>query len=75
MEFSALPWTPFEIENADHPNELPPIVRTVLRPALQRRGVGGDDSWGARTLPNYRIQRPEGHLRFRFGCPGVAEVR
>ena len=75
MEFSALPWTPFEIENADHPNELPPIVRTVLRPALQRRGVGGDDSWGARTLPNYRIQRPEGHLRFRFGFQGVAEVR
>jgi beta-galactosidase len=71
MEFSALPWTPFEIENAEHPHELPPIHRTVLRPALQRRGVAGDDSWGARTLPEYRIPRDE-PLVFRFGLQGVS---
>lgn len=70
MEFSALPWTPDEIENAAHPNELPPIQRTVLRPALMRRGVGGDDSWGARTLPEYRLPAT-GTLRFRFGFTGV----
>ena len=70
MEFSALPWTPGEIENAAHPNELPPIVRTLLRPALARRGVGGDDSWGARTLPEYRLPTT-GTLRFRFGFTGV----
>lgn len=70
MEFSALPWTPFEIEDAAHPNELPPIHRTVLRPALMRRGVGGDDSWGARTLPKYRLPRT-GTLRFRFAFTGV----
>ena len=71
MEFSALPWTPFEIENALHPNELPPIHRTVLRPALMRRGVAGDDSWGARTHPEYRL--PVGqNLTFRFGFQGVS---
>jgi beta-galactosidase len=71
MEFSALPWTPYEIENAQHPNELPPIHRTVLRPALRRRGVGGDDSWGAREHPEYRI--PSGDtLVFRFGIEGIA---
>jgi beta-galactosidase len=70
MEFSALPWTPDEIEAAAHPNELPPIRRTVLRPALARRGVGGDDSWGARTLPEYRLPTT-GTLRFRFGFTGV----
>jgi beta-galactosidase len=70
MEFSALPWTPAEVESATHPNELPPIVRTVLRPALARRGVGGDDSWGARTLPEYRLPGT-GTLRFRFGFTGV----
>ena len=70
MEFSALPWTPDEIETAAHPNELPPIQRTVLRPALMRRGVGGDDSWGARTLPEYRLPTT-GTLRFRFGFTGV----
>jgi beta-galactosidase len=70
MEFSALPWTPDEIEAAAHPNELPPIHRTVLRPALMRRGVGGDDSWGARTLPEYRLPRA-GVLRFTFTFTGV----
>ena len=70
MEFSALPWSPDEVEAATHPNELPPIHRTVLRPALMRRGVGGDDSWGARTLPQYRLPTT-GTLRFRFGFTGV----
>ena len=70
MEFSALPWTPHEVEAAAHPNELPAIQRTVLRPALMRRGVGGDDSWGARTLPQYRLPTT-GTLRFRFGFMGV----
>ena len=70
MEFSALPWTPFEVENALHPIELPPIQRTVLRPALMRRGVGGDDAWGARTHPEYLL--PAGQeLVFRFAFQGI----
>ncbi|MBB1516772.1 DUF4981 domain-containing protein [Tessaracoccus sp. MC1679] len=69
MEFSALPWTPFEIENAAHPVDLPPIQKTVLRPALMRRGVGGDDSWGAMTHPEYRL--PQGELVFRFAFQGI----
>jgi beta-galactosidase len=70
MEFSALPWTPDQVEAAAHPNELPPSHRTVLRPALMRRGVAGDDSWGARTLEPYRLPAA-GTLRFRFGFMGV----
>ncbi|WP_062290284.1 glycoside hydrolase family 2 TIM barrel-domain containing protein [Demequina phytophila] len=69
MELSALPWTPFEIENALHANELPPIHRTILRPALARRGAGGDQSWGAMTHPEYRV--PAGELSFTFGFQGV----
>ncbi|GAA4903800.1 glycoside hydrolase family 2 TIM barrel-domain containing protein [Tessaracoccus lubricantis] len=70
MEFSALPWTPFEVENALHPVDLPPIQRTVLRPALMRRGVGGDDTWGAMTHPEYRL--PEGEeVEFRFSFRGL----
>ncbi len=70
MEFSALPWTPFEVENAAHPVDLPPIQRTVIRPALMRRGVGGDDSWGSMTHPEYRL--PDGkELTFRFSFQGV----
>ncbi|WP_203567924.1 glycoside hydrolase family 2 TIM barrel-domain containing protein [Aestuariimicrobium ganziense] len=69
MEFSALPWTPVEIESADHHVDLPPIQRTVLRPALMRRGVGGDQSWGAMTHPEYCL--PTGELSFMFAFQGV----
>lgn len=70
MELSALPWTPFEIENAAHHTELPPIYQTVLRPALQRRGVAGDDSWGARTHPEFRLPT-DTELTFRFAFQGL----
>lgn len=70
MEFSALPWTPTELEEAAHPHELPARHRTVLRPALMRRGVGGDDSWQARTHPEFCL--PAGQrLVFSFGFQGI----
>lgn len=47
MNFSALPWTPHEMENAEHPYELPKRYYTVVRVAEGQMGVGGDDSWGA----------------------------
>ena len=70
MEFSALPWSPFEIENAAHHVDLPPIQNTFIRPALARRGVGGDDSWGARTHPEFLIPA-DGDLVFQFSCIGL----
>jgi beta-galactosidase len=70
MEFSAMPWTPYEVENARHPNELPPVLHTVIRPAFMRRGVGGDDSWGAMTHPEYRLPVDQ-ELRFTFGFQGI----
>ena len=54
-EFSVLPWTPHEIENAAHGYELPPVNYTVLKMSARQMGVGGDDSWGARTHPEYLI--------------------
>lgn len=70
MDFSALPWTPQEVEAAAHPHELPPITKTVLRPALMRRGVGGDDSWGSRTHPEFCLPSGQG-LVFRFAFTGI----
>ena len=55
MEFSALPASPFEVENALHHTELPPRHFTWLRPALMRRGVGGDDSWTPSVLPQWLL--------------------
>lgn len=70
MEASALAWSPFEIENATHPGELPPRTRTWARAMLGRRGAGGDDSWGARTHPEFEL--PLGPLEFRFSFRGLA---
>ncbi|MFZ1382881.1 MAG: glycoside hydrolase family 2 TIM barrel-domain containing protein [Scrofimicrobium sp.] len=69
MELSALPWSPFEIENASHHNELPPILNTFICPALVRRGVAGDDSWGSRPHDEFRI--PAGELQFKFAFQGI----
>ena len=49
MTFSALPYTPHELENARHLYELPrDDNKTIVRCALFQRGVGGDNSWGAK---------------------------
>lgn len=55
LSFSALPYTPHEIENAMHAYELPEVHYTVVRVALAQMGVGGDDSWGALVHPEYHI--------------------
>ena len=55
MNFSALPYTPHELENAAHPFELPPVHYTVIRASAAQMGVGGDDSWGAQTHPEYLL--------------------
>ena len=59
--FSCLPYTPEEIENATHPNELPPARRTVLTVCGAVRGVGGIDSWGSDVRPDYHIDAQENH--------------
>ncbi|MDE6064001.1 MAG: beta-galactosidase, partial [Lachnospiraceae bacterium] len=55
MNFSALPYTPHELEQAKHAYELPEVHYTVVRVSSEQMGVGGDDSWGARTHPEYLI--------------------
>lgn len=65
MELSVLPWTAHEMENAAHPNELPRRQYTVIRAAKAQMGVGGDNSWGARTHDAYLIDVSR-HLSFSF---------
>jgi len=69
-EFSALPYTPHELENAAHGYELPPAVYTVLKMSAIQMGVGGDDSWGAQTHPEYLpdLSKP---LSFEFSFKGI----
>ena len=69
-EFSALPWTPHEIENAAHGCELPPVNYTVLKMSAQQMGIAGDDSWGARTHPEYLLDVTK-PLCFKFSFKGI----
>ena len=70
MSFSALPWTPHEMENARHPFELPPVHYTVIRASLMQMGVAGDDSWGSPTHPEYLIHADK-RLEFTFRFRGI----
>lgn len=70
MEFSALPYTPHELENAMHPFELPQVHYTVVRVAKQQMGVAGDDSWGAKTHPEYLLDAKE-KMEFTFRFKGI----
>ena len=68
--FSALPYTPHEMENAMHPYELPQIHYTVVRVAKGQMGIGGDDSWGAYTHPEYLLNA-DGKMEFSFSFKGI----
>ncbi len=70
MSFSALPWTPHEMENARHPYELPQIHYTVIRAAMMQMGIAGDDSWGSPTHPEYLIHADK-RLEFTFRFRGI----
>ena len=70
MMFSALPYTPHEMENAMHPYELPQIHYTVIRVAKGQMGLGGDDSWGAYTHPEYLLNA-DGKMEFSFSFKGI----
>ena len=70
MMFSALPYTPHELENAKDPYELPQVHYTVVRAALGQMGIAGDDSWGAPTHPEYLLDAGE-KMTFTFSFRGI----
>ncbi|MCP3762217.1 DUF4981 domain-containing protein [Domibacillus sp. A3M-37] len=59
------PYTAFELENAAHHYELPPVHYTVVTVAGRQMGVGGDDSWGAPVHDEHRIHS-ENEMTFEF---------
>ncbi len=66
LEASATPYTPHELENAQHHYDLPKSQHTIVRASLGMYGVGGDDSWGAPTLDEYITKNEDKHLSFVF---------
>ena len=70
LSFSALPYTPHELENVAHVYELPQVHHTIVRVALAQMGVGGDDSWGSLVHPEYHIDVTK-PLEFTFRFKGI----
>lgn len=55
FDLNVLPYTPFELEENDHPYKLPVSNASVVRVNYRQMGVGGDDSWGAKTHPEFTL--------------------
>ncbi|UNL86915.1 glycoside hydrolase family 2 TIM barrel-domain containing protein [Priestia koreensis] len=60
VEANALPYTPLELEAHDHHYKLPTSDKVVVRVNYKQMGVGGDDSWGAKTHPEFTL--PSGQV-------------
>ena len=70
LNVSVLPWNPHEIDCARHPNELPLPLYTWVRVSLTQMGIGGDDTWGAKTHPEYMIDNSKA-LALRFTMKAI----
>ena len=55
MELNVCPWSVKELEEAGHGFELPKSEALYVKAALRQTGVGGYDSWGAKTLEEYTV--------------------
>ncbi len=59
FEFAVRPYTDESLEAAKHPHELQPGENLTLHLDHHQMGVGGDNSWGAWTHPEYRLPAGE----------------
>ena len=55
INFAVWPFTAADLERATHDYQLPRRDTLTLNVDLQLHGVGGDNSWGARTHPQYTL--------------------
>jgi len=64
LSASAWPFTMEDLEKARHINELPLRKTITVNLDYKQMGVGGDNSWGARTHPEYTL--PPGAYSYRY---------
>ncbi len=55
FEMSVLPYSPYELDEALHMEDLPDTEYNWIRIISKQMGVGGDDSWGAPVHPQFCI--------------------
>jgi beta-galactosidase len=66
LSVSAWPFTMQDLEDADHIDELPRRDTVTVNIDYKQMGVGGDDSWGARTHPEYTLPAKPYSYSFRL---------
>jgi beta-galactosidase len=66
IDISAWPFTMRDLEEAKHIHELPQRDTITVNLDYKQMGVGGDDSWGARTHPEYTLPAKSYHYRLRL---------
>lgn len=64
LNFRAWPYTEDDLENTHHDYELPNRDFINLNIDLNIHGVGGDDTWGAKTMEKYTNP---GNAPYRYG--------
>ena len=72
VELNALPYTPFELEENDYFYQLPESDQVVLRINDKQMGVGGDDSWGQKTHPEFRLYANRNYT-YTYTIQGIIE--
>jgi len=70
MSFNASAYTPHEVENAAHGFELPNVHYSVIRTSLMQMGIAGDNTWGAFTHKEHRIN-VDNKLTFSYAMRGI----
>ncbi|MEA3224605.1 MAG: beta-galactosidase small subunit, partial [Planctomycetota bacterium] len=66
IDVSAWPYTMDDLEKATHIHELPRRNTITVNLDYKQMGVGGDDSWGARTHPEYTLPAKPYKYGFRL---------
>jgi beta-galactosidase len=66
IDISAWPYTMADLEKATHIHTLPKRDTITVNLDYRQMGVGGDDSWGARTHPEYTLPAKPYKYSFRL---------
>jgi len=64
LSFRAWPYTENDLQQGQHDHELPNRNFININIDLQVHGVGGSDSWGRRTLPQFTL---DGNKSYTYG--------
>jgi len=76
LSVSAWPFTMQDLEAARHIHELPRCNTITVNLDYKQMGIGGDNSWGARTHPEYTLPPKPYSYRFRLRpyIPAMGEM-